>query len=239
MKLFPAIDLYNGCAVRLLHGRYDQMTVYSSDPVNVALDFKACGAKNVHIVDLEGARDGTTPNFDTVLEIKRESGLFCETGGGIRTLDTVEKYLSAGIDRVILGTAAATDGGLLRTAVKEYGGKIAVGADIKNGVIAIRGWLESGGCDIYSFCEKMQGVGVKTLICTDIGFDGALKGTNRPLYKELQSRYDMDIVASGGVSTVDDIEELKKYGVYGAIIGRAYYEKKIDLEKAVRAAGDN
>ena len=232
MILFPAIDIYDGQAVRLLHGDYDKMTVYSTDPSAVALDFKASGMTHIHIVDLQGARDGTTPNFDTVYKIKESSGLFCEVGGGIRNMKTVERYLSAGIDRVILGTGALSDERFLKRALSKYGDRIAVGADIKNGKIAIKGWLESSDTDVYDFCEKMQGYNVRTLICTDIGFDGALKGTNRPLYRELTERYDMDITASGGVSSYEDLEELSRCGIYGAIIGRAYYEKKIDLKKA-------
>ena len=232
MILFPAIDLYDGQAVRLLHGDYDKMTVYSSDPSVVALDFAACGMTHVHTVDLQGARDGKTPNFETVIKIKEKSGLFCETGGGIRNMKTVDKYLKAGIDRVILGTSAISDEEFLKKALDKYGDKIAVGADIKNGKIAVKGWLENSEVNIYDFCDKMQNMGVKTLICTDIGFDGALKGTNRPLYKELSEKYGMNITASGGISTYDDLIKLQQYGVYGAIIGRAYYEKKIDLKKA-------
>lgn len=239
MRLYPAIDLYNGSAVRLLYGDYNKMTVYSNDPSSIALDFKACGADAVHIVDLQGARDGTTPNFDTVIEIKKKSGLFCEIGGGIRGMQTVEKYLCAGIDRVILGTSALTDTRFLCCALKEYGERIAVGADIKNKKIAVKGWLETSDIDIYEFCDKMQLYGVKTLICTDIGTDGALKGTNRALYRELTARYGMDITASGGVTTLDDVAELKACGCRGAIIGRAYYEKKIDLKEAVIIANDN
>ena len=232
MRLFPAIDLYNGCAVRLLHGDYNKMTVYSNQPLCIALDFVSCGADAVHIVDLEGARDGTTPNFETVIKIKKESGLFCEIGGGVRSLEVIEKYLDAGLDRVILGTSALNDTALLLKALDRYGDKIAVGADIKDGKIAVKGWLESSDTDIYTFCDKMQSYGVKTLICTDISTDGALKGTNRALYKELTAKYGMNITASGGVSTLEDIKELKACGCYGAIIGRAYYEKKIDLRKA-------
>ncbi len=232
MILFPAIDLYDGQAVSLLYGDYNKMTVYSTDPASVALDFKADGMTHIHIGDLQGARDGSTPNFEAVCEIKEKSGLFCEIGGGIRNMETVDRYLSAGIDRVILGTSAIADEEFLKKALDRYGEKIAVGADIKNGKIAIKGWLVSSDTDIYGFCNKMQALGVSTLICTDIGCDGALKGTNRPLYKELSKRYGMNITASGGVSTYDAIAELNGFDLYGAIIGRAYYEKKIDLKKA-------
>ena len=236
MRLFPAIDLYNGCAVRLLHGDYDKMTVYSNQPLCIALDFASCGADAVHIVDLQGARDGTTPNFETVIKIKKESGLFCEVSGGVRSMEVIEKYLDAGLDRVILGTSALKDTALLLKALDKYGDKIAVGADIKDGKIAVKGWLESSDTDVYTFCDTMQSYGVKTLICTDISTDGALQGTNRALYQELTAKYGMDITASGGVSSLEDIKELKACGCYGAIIGRAYYEKKIDLRKAAEAA---
>ena len=236
MLIYPAIDLYKGEAVRLLRGDYAQRTVYSADPVSVALDFVRCGAQRIHLVDLEGARDGTTPNFDTILKIKKETGLFCEVGGGIRSMQTMEKYIEAGIDRVILGTAAVTDGALVQSAVAAFGGKIAVGADIRDGFVAIKGWTESSGLDAFAFCEKMQDAGVTALICTDISRDGAMAGTNRELYRLLSERFTMDIIASGGVSTLDDIKALRALGLHGAIIGKAYYTGAIDLREAVEVA---
>ena len=232
MKLFPAIDLYDGKAVRLYKGDYNEMTVYSDAPWNVARDFAAQGAKYIHIVDLEGAKNGDTPNFSTVCRIKRESGLFCEIGGGIRSLEVIKKYIFAGLDRVILGTAAAENEELVAEAVRLYGEKIAVGADLKDGFIAVRGWREVSDISADSFFEKMSGIGVKTVICTDISKDGAMMGTNRALYRELSEKYDVDIVASGGVSSLDDIVSLKEIGVYGAIIGKAYYTGAIDLARA-------
>lgn len=236
MIIFPAIDLFEGKAVRLYKGDYAKMTVYSENPPEIAEDFRKCGATHMHIVDLEGAKNGTTPNFDTVIEIKKRSGLFCEVGGGIRDMNTIERYVSAGIDRVILGTAAVTSEGFVKRAVSEYGERIAVGIDIKDGFVAIKGWTEKSELTAFNFCEKMQAEGVKTLICTDISKDGAMNGTNHALYSELKDKFDMQIIASGGVSSLDDVERLAKKNIYGAIIGKAYYTGDIDLKKAVEAA---
>ena len=236
MNIFPAIDLYEHKAVRLFKGDYAEMTVYSDNPVEIARDFEAKGAKYIHIVDLEGAKNGETPNFEVVKEIAQNTGLFCEIGGGIRSLDTVEKYLSAGLDRVILGTAAVNDEKFLRTAVSKYGDKIAVGVDIKDGFVAVKGWTEKSEYSCFDFCEKMREIGVKTLICTDISRDGAMRGTNRQLYKELSEKFDMNITASGGVSSIEDIKALRSLNLYGAIIGKAYYIGAIDLKEALEAA---
>ena len=235
MLLFPAIDIVGGKAVRLYKGDYDQMTVYSDHPEEIALDFKNCGAKHIHIVDLEGARDGGTPNFETVLKIKKESGLYCEIGGGIRSMEVVDRYLDAGIDRVILGTAAIEDEAFLKKAVEKHGDKIAVGADIKDGFIAVKGWLERSQVTADEFFEKMQNLGVKTIICTDISKDGAMQGTNLHLYRTLSRRYKVDITASGGVSSMDDIVALQEMDMYAAIIGKAYYTGAINLREAVQA----
>ena len=236
MKIFPAIDLYGGKAVRLFKGDYSKMTVYSENPLEVARDFEQKGAEFIHLVDLEGAKDGTTPNFETVKSIAENTRLFTEIGGGIRSMETVEKYLGAGVDRVILGTAAVENQDFLKAAVNKYGEKIAVGVDIKDGFVAVKGWTEASSYSCFDFCEKMRETGVKTLICTDISKDGAMQGTNRELYCELAEKFDIDIVASGGVSTLDDIKALKKLGLYGAIIGKAYYIGAIDLKEALEAA---
>ena len=233
MKLFPAIDLYEGKAVRLFKGDYAQMTVYNNDPTAVARDFAASGAKCIHIVDLEGAKSGTTPNFDTVCKIKATSGLFCEIGGGIRTMEVIDKYLGAGIDRVILGTAAVGNLDFVKSAVDKYGDRIAVGADLKDGYVAVKGWVEKTDLLAEDFFLQMQNVGVKTIICTDISKDGAMMGTNLELYRSLSKRFSMQIVASGGVSSMEDIERLQDMELYGAIIGKAYYTGAIDLKKAV------
>ena len=235
MILFPAIDIVDGKAVRLYKGKYDQMTVYSENPAEIALDFKACGAMHIHIVDLEGARDGGTPNLETVLEIKKQSGLFCEIGGGIRSMDVVDRYLEAGVDRVIIGTAAIEDETFLRQAVDKYGDKIAVGADIREGFIAVKGWIERSQVTADEFFENMQNIGVKTIICTDINRDGAMVGTNLDLYRTMSRRYNVNITASGGVSSMDDINALNSMDMYGAIIGKAYYIGAIDLKEAVKA----
>ena len=236
MLIFPAIDLLEGQAVRLLKGDYAQKTVYSDDPVSVALDFKAHGASCIHVVDLEGAKEGTTPNFDIVARIKSESGLFCEIGGGIRTMDVIEKYINAGLDRVILGTAAVANRALVQESVEAFGEKIAVGVDIKDGRVAVKGWLEDSGLDAFDFCREMEAIGVKTLICTDISKDGAMIGTNRELYRDLSKEFSVQITASGGVSTIDDVKALRAMDLYGAIIGKAYYTKAIDLSEAIEVA---
>lgn len=236
MILFPAIDLVQGKAVRLLRGDYANMTVYSDDPLSVAKDFEACGATHIHMVDLEGAKDGTTPNLPVVEKIARETSLFVEIGGGVRNMETVEKYLSAGVSRVILGTAAVKDEAFLEKAVHLYGDKIAVGADVKDGCIAIRGWLETADVTLDQFMLRMQSLGVSNVICTDISKDGAMRGTNLRLYKELSEKYSMKITASGGVSSMDDVRALREMNLYGAIIGKAYYTGAIDLKEAIGVA---
>lgn len=236
MLIYPAIDLYGGKAVRLYKGDYAQMTVYNDNPVLVARDFKEKGAVCIHLVDLEGAKSGTTPNFDTICAIKNETGLFCEIGGGIRDMDTIDRYVSAGIDRVILGTAAVTCPGFVEQAVGKYGDQIAVGIDIKDDYVAIKGWTEKSQEKAMDFCAKMEAIGVKTLICTDISKDGAMQGTNHKLYRELAKRFSLNIIASGGVSTLDDVEKLSKLNIHGAIVGKAYYTGAIDLQQAIEVA---
>lgn len=236
MNIFPAIDLYGGKAVRLYKGDYSEMTVYSDRPIDIAYDFLNKGAKFIHAVDLEGARDGTAPNFDLIKSFTLETGLFVEVGGGIRSIDIIDKYLSCGIGRVILGTAAISDKELLYRSISNYGEKIAVGADIKDGYVAIRGWLEKSEVSCDEFFSEMQSIGVKTVICTDISRDGAMKGTNLELYKHLSEKYSVDIIASGGVSDLEDIRSLRDMGLYGAIIGKAYYTGAIDLCEAIREA---
>lgn len=238
MHIFPAIDLYDKKAVRLYKGDYDQMTVYSEKPVEVARDFEAAGAGYIHVVDLEGAKNGTTPNIDIVKEIVSSTGLFLEIGGGIRSMEVIEEYLGAGAGRVILGTAAVTDRVFLKKALAEFGGQIAVGVDIKDGKAAIKGWTESSELDAFSFMKELEGLGVKTVICTDISRDGAMRGTNLELYGTLSKNLSLDIIASGGVSKLKDIEDLKKMFLYGAIIGKAYYTGAIDLKEAIRAAAE-
>ena len=236
MIILPAIDLFDKKAVRLYRGDYNNMTVYSENPIEIARDFEACGATHIHMVDLEGAKDGTTPNIDIVAQVARETKLFVEIGGGIRSMQTVEKYFDAGVGRVILGTAAVNDPDFLLAAVSKYGERIAVGADVKDGCIAIKGWLENSGVTLDDFRAKMQSIGVRNIICTDISKDGTMRGTNLELYRTLSAKSSMDITASGGVSSMDDVRELRAMQLYGAIIGKAYYTGDIDLRVAVEVA---
>ena len=237
MKIFPAIDLYDKKAVRLYKGDYANMTVYSEHPEDVAADFIRCGAKYIHVVDLEGAKDGTTPNIDVVKKIVDTGSLFVEIGGGIRSMQVLEKYFEAGVSRAILGTAAVTDEEFLLSAVGKFGDKIAVGADVMDGYIRIKGWIEKSPYTLDAFFEKMQKIGVKTVICTDISKDGAMAGTNLDMYKALSEKYSVDIIASGGVSDIDDVKRLSEMGLYGAIIGKAYYTGAIKLSEAIEVAG--
>ena len=236
MLIYPAIDLYQGKAVRLYKGDYAQMTVYSENPPEIALDFVSKGATHIHLVDLEGAKSGETPNFDTVLAIKSATGAFCEIGGGIRSMDVIDRYLSAGLDRVILGTAAVTEPGFVEEAVKKHGNKITVGIDIKDGFVAIKGWTQTSDLTADAFFAQMQALGVATVICTDISRDGAMQGTNRALYRTLSQKYAIQLIASGGVSSLEDVAALRKMELYGAIIGKAYYIGAIDLKTAIEVA---
>lgn len=236
MYILPAIDLVGGKAVRLYKGDYEQMTVYSEDPPAVAKAFEAAGAEYIHIVDLEGARDGGTPNMPTIRRILEETSLFVEVGGGIRSLETIEAYISAGVSRVILGTAAVKNEALVSKAVERWGDKIAVGIDVKEGFVAIKGWTEKSAYTCEEFFARMQALGVKTVICTDISRDGAMKGTNRELYRELSRSFSTDIIASGGVSDIEDVKALREMGLRGAIIGKAWYTGAIDLARAIEVA---
>ena len=236
MVLFPAIDLVDKKAVRLYQGDYARMTVYSEAPLAVAQRMEAEGASAIHLVDLEGARDGGTPNLSVVARIAQETGLFTEVGGGVRDMATIERYLSSGVDRVILGTAAVQNEALLREALAAYGDKIAVGADVKDGRIAVRGWLERTDWSLEAFVGHMEALGVRTLICTDVSRDGAMGGTNRELYRKLSRSCGVNITASGGVSSLEDIRALRDIGLYGAIVGKAYYTGDIRLKEAIEAA---
>ncbi len=236
MYIYPAIDLYSGKAVRLYKGDYQNMTVYNDDPSLVAADFQQKGASHLHLVDLEGAKDGGTPNLGVISSLVSRFSMFTEVGGGIRSMDTIKAYLDHGIDRVILGTAAVTDPALLEQAVIQYGKKIAVGIDIKDDFVAIKGWTEQSSFSCDAFFEKMQGMGISTVICTDISKDGAMQGTNLPLYKRLSETYKMDIIASGGVSSIEDVRSLRAMDIHGAIIGKAYYTGAVDLREAIEVA---
>ena len=236
MKIYPAIDLYDGKAVRLYKGRYEEMTIYHEDPLQVALSFQKAGATCLHLVDLEGAKFGGTPNLSVIQKIVSATSLYTEVGGGIRSMKTIDRYLSIGVDRVILGTAAVTDEAFLVEAVSQWNNKIAVGIDLKDGYVAIKGWTEQSAFTCDAFFDKMQRIGVKTIVCTDISKDGAMNGTNLELYRHLSKTYSVDLIASGGVSTIEDVEALRKMGIHGAIIGKAYYTGAIDLSRAIEVA---
>ena len=236
MNIFPAIDLIGGKAVRLYKGDYDQKTVYSDNPLGVAMGFRAAGAEYLHLVDLDGAKSGRAENLSLISDVIRKSGLKVEVGGGIRTEETVAQYVEIGVLRVILGTAAVTDRPFLTAMVEKYGDKIAVGVDIRDGMVATHGWMNASGIDCFTFMEELQALGVKTVICTDISKDDAMSGTNLALYRELLDRFTIDIVASGGVSSMADVKALREMGIYGAILGKALYVGGIDLAEAISAS---
>lgn len=236
MILYPAIDLYDGKAVRLYKGDYAQMTVYSDDPTEIAADFKAAGAKRMHLVDLQGAKSGRPENLSTIEKLIKTFDGFVEVGGGIRNPETVEAYLSIGVNRVILGTAAVKDPAFLEAMLEKYGEKIAVGVDLKDGFVAIHGWTETSNLSADDFFSYMQRIGVRTCICTDISKDGAMQGTNRELYRQLSQKYTIDLIASGGVSSIGDIQALAAMNIHGTIIGKAYYIGAIDLKQAIEVA---
>ncbi len=236
MQILPAIDIFEKKAVRLFKGDYAQMTVYGT-PFDIARGFKEKGASYIHLVDLEGARAGEPTNFETVASVISSVDIPCEIGGGIRNINTVEKYVSAGADRVILGTSAVSDKAFLKQAISEFGKKIAVGVDARDGIVSISGWLEQSGIPTLDFIGEMLSLGIDTIICTDISKDGALSGTNTDLYREILSKYELKLIASGGVTSIDDIRELRECGTYGAILGKAIYNGNIDLVSAI-AAGE-
>lgn len=236
MVIYPAIDLYDGKAVRLFKGDYDKMTIYNENPSAVAKDFKVKGATRMHLVDLEGAKKGVPANQNVIRSIVEAFDGFVELGGGIRCMEIVRFYLNAGVDRVILGTAAVKDPEFLRQAINEYGNRIAVGVDIKDGYVAINGWMDKSQISAEDFFKQMEEMGVSTIICTDISRDGAMQGANIELYRRLSQDYPIDIIASGGVSSMDDIRALADMGLHGAIVGKAYYVGAIDLEQAIAEA---
>lgn len=236
MQILPAIDIFEKKAVRLYKGDYSQMTVYGT-PVEIAVSFLEKGASYIHLVDLEGARIGESANFETVSEVISATKLPCEIGGGIRNMTTVDKYVNAGVDRIILGTSAVSDKSFLKEAVSEFGKKIAVGVDARDGIVSISGWTEQSGISALDFIGEMLNFGIDTIICTDISKDGALSGTNVELYRTILSRYELNLIASGGVTSLDDIRQVRDCGCYGAILGKALYNGNIDLVEAI-AAGE-
>ena len=239
MKIFPAIDIRGGKAVRLERGDYAKMTVYSDSVLEVAKRFEAAGARYLHVVDLEGAKDGTTPNLDHIVKIITETGLLVEVGGGIRSMEVLDAYINAGVYRVILGTAAVSSPEFLAAALKKYGERIAVGVDLSAGMVAIKGWREISSLSCDEFFMRLEKLGVKTVICTDISKDGLLGGTNIELYKALSEKFSIDIIASGGVTSLDDVRKLREMNMYGAILGKALYAGRIDLTEALSAARED
>ncbi len=236
MELFPAIDILGGCAVRLFQGDYEKQEVFGKDPLLFAKLFEAEGAKFLHVVDLDGAKDGRMVNFEIVKNICENTSMTVELGGGIRDMKCVEDCISAGVDRVILGTAALSDPEFLEQALAKYGDKIAVGVDAKNGFVATDGWKKTSQQDSVEFCKYLAQLGVKYIIYTDISKDGAMQGTNLEIYKELTKIQGVNFTASGGVSSLSDIRELKEIGVYAAILGRSLYSGAIELKEALSSA---
>ena len=237
MQIFPAIDLSGGQVVRLYQGDYDQMTVYGADPCAVARDFIAAGAKYLHVVDLDGAKDGTLENFESIAAIAKQGGLYIEVGGGIRTEERIQQYLDLGVGRCILGTIAVKDFDFTARMAQKYGGKIAVGVDARDGYVAINGWKELSEETGIEFCKRLRDAGVKTVIYTDISRDGAEKGTNLELYRELAKIEGLDITASGGVSSLEELKELQAIGTHAAILGKALYTGRLDLKTVVEEVG--
>lgn len=235
MKIFPAIDLRNGKAVRLYQGDYDQMTVYSDSPVDVAKSFKAKGASCLHLIDLDGAKDGRLVNFETIKEIVEEVDMYVEVGGGIRDEERIKQYLELGVGRVILGTIAVKDPGFLEAMVTKYGEKIAVGVDARDGFVAINGWKEITDRESFEFCRYLRDIGVRSIIYTDISRDGGLEGTNMEAYRKLQEIEGLEVTASGGISFEEEITALRDVAA-AAILGKAIYSGKLDLERAVKLA---
>lgn len=234
MELLPAIDLRDGKVVRLFQGDYDQMTVYGDDPAAQAKAFAAAGARNLHVVDLDGAKDGTTANFETIQNIVRATGLSVEVGGGIRTEERIQRYLDLGVERCILGTIAVKDFDFTANMAQKYSKHIAVGVDARDGFVAINGWKELSAEKGVDFCRRLRDAGVQTVIYTDISRDGAEMGTNLELYQELSAIEGLNIIASGGISFESELLELERMGVWGAILGKALYTGKLDLPRAVQ-----
>ncbi len=237
MQIFPAIDLRGGQVVRLYQGDYDQETVYAADPCAVARDFLAAGARYLHVVDLDGARDGTLANFETIAALVRQGGLYIEVGGGIRTEERIRRYLDLGVGRCILGTIAVKDFAFTERMAQKYGDRIAVGVDARDGFVAVSGWKELSAERGVDFCRRLRDAGVKTVIYTDISRDGAEQGTNLDLYRELAGIEGLDITASGGVSSIEELRELQTIGTKAAILGKALYTGRLDLKTVMEEVG--
>ena len=237
MQIFPAIDLSGGQVVRLYQGDYDKMTVYGADPCAVAKEFIVAGAKYLHVVDLDGAKDGTLANFESIAAIAKQGGLYIEVGGGIRTEERIQQYLDLGVGRCILGTIAVKDFDFTARMAQKYGDRIAVGVDARDGYVAINGWKELSEETGIEFCKRLRDAGVKAVIYTDISRDGAEKGTNLDLYRDLAKIEGLDITASGGVSSLEELRELQTIGTHAAILGKALYTGRLDLKTVIEEVG--
>ena len=237
MELLPAIDLRGGKVVRLFQGDYDKMTVYGDDPAQQAKAFAAAGARNLHVVDLDGAKDSTTANFEVIKSVVKASNLSVEVGGGIRTEERIRRYLDLGVERCILGTIAVKDFDFTERMAQKYGKHIAVGVDARDGLVAINGWKELSAERGVDFCSRLRDAGVQTVIYTDISRDGAEKGTNLELYRELAKIEELNITASGGVSSLEELKELQSIGTHAAILGKALYTGRLDLKTVIQEVG--
>ena len=236
IEIFPAIDLHNGQAVRLTQGDYNQVEVFFKNPVEVLDFFNRNNSKNLHIVDLDGAKDGNTKNYEVIKELVEKSDFFVQVGGGIRDEERIKKYIDLGVDRVILGTIAVENEEFLIDMVKKYGNKIAVSVDAKDEKVAVKGWTETVELNSLDFCKKLSDIGVKTIIYTDISKDGMLSGTNLDVYLRLSKLVESDIIASGGITFLDEIRELNENNIYGAIVGKAVYSGKLDLKEILEVS---
>ena len=237
MQIFPAIDLRGGQVVRLYQGDYDQETVYGADPAAQTRAFLEAGARYLHVVDLDGARDGTMANFDSIAAIAKQGGLYIEVGGGVRTEERIRQYLDLGVSRCILGTVAVKDFGFTVRMVQAYGDQIAVGVDARDGYVAVNGWKELSKERGVDFCRRLRDAGVRTVIYTDISRDGAGRGTNLELYEELVQIEGLDVTASGGVGTLEELRRLEEMGIRAAILGKALYDGRLDLRTVVEEVG--
>lgn len=237
MQIFPAIDLRGGQVVRLYQGDYNQETVYGTDPCAYAREFLSAGARHLHVVDLDGARDGTLANFDSIAAIAKQGGLYMEVGGGIRTEERIEEYLDMGVNRCILGTAAVKDFDFTARMAERYGDRIAIGVDARDGYVAVNGWKELSHERGVDFCRRLRDAGVKGVIYTDISRDGAGKGSNLELYEELTQIEGLEITASGGVSSLEELRRLGRIGVRAAILGKALYTGRLDLRTVIQEVG--
>lgn len=233
MIIFPAIDILNGNCVRLIQGDYNQERVYGDSPVDMAKKWEALGGEFIHIVDLNGAKSGESVNKEVIAKIAKAVSVPVQVGGGIRSLEVIEDYIKSGVARVIIGTAAITDKDFLQKAVATYGDKIAVSVDARAGYVATDGWTDTSDVRAIDLVKELEALGVSTIVYTDIAKDGMLQGPNLEEQEAIQQATNMDVIASGGVTTVQDVANLRKLGLYGAIIGKALYDGKLDFRDVV------